>query len=241
MDIRLALMCGADIPIPDCALIVHQPKIKEIAYIGEKDFFLGAQTLCLKKGMITQGETLLADMSNFQIFMTIMTEKEAIDKKNAVLQLFQILFPNYKITLLPRSLILSGNGVTTAVDESNFEIMQEYLRQIFCFNAGPMGQSAFNPADEQARKIAEKLMRGRQIVAAQSGNDNSSTLSQYISTLTVGLGSMSLQECMDLTMYQLFDLIERYMLYINWDIDIRARLAGGKPDSKPDNWMKNIH
>ena len=104
-----------------------------------------------------------------------------------------------------------------------------------------MGQSAFNPADEQARKIAEKLMRGRQIVAAQSGNDNSSTLSQYISTLTVGLGSMSLQECMDLTMYQLFDLIERYMLYINWDIDIRARLAGGKPDSKPDNWMKNIH
>ena len=49
MDIRLALMCGADIPIPDCALVVHQPKIKEIAYIGEKDFFLGAQTLCLKK------------------------------------------------------------------------------------------------------------------------------------------------------------------------------------------------
>jgi hypothetical protein len=55
--------------------------------------------------------------------MTIMTEKEAIDKKNAVLQLFQILFPNYKITLLPCSLILSGNGVTTTVDESNFEIM----------------------------------------------------------------------------------------------------------------------
>ena len=35
MDIRLALMCGADIPIPDCALVVHQPKIKEIAYIGD--------------------------------------------------------------------------------------------------------------------------------------------------------------------------------------------------------------
>ena len=25
----------------------------QLAYIGEKDFFLGAQTLCLKKGMIT--------------------------------------------------------------------------------------------------------------------------------------------------------------------------------------------
>jgi len=31
------------------------------------------------------------------------------------------------------------------------------------------------------------------------------------------------------------------MLYTNWDIDIRSRLAGAKPDSQPDNWMKNIH
>ena len=46
---------------------------------------------------------------------------------------------------------------------------------------------------------------------------------------------------MDLTMFQLYDLVERYGLYVNWDIDIRSRLAGGKPDKQPDNWMKNIH
>jgi hypothetical protein len=52
---------------------------------------------------------------------------------------------------------------------------------------------------------------------------------------------MSLQDAMDLTMFQLYDLIERYMLYLNWDMDIRSRLAGAKPDSQPENWMKNIH
>jgi hypothetical protein len=52
---------------------------------------------------------------------------------------------------------------------------------------------------------------------------------------------MSLKDCLNLTMYQLYDLVERYMLYVNWDIDLRSRLAGGKPDSKPDNWMKIIH
>jgi hypothetical protein len=46
---------------------------------------------------------------------------------------------------------------------------------------------------------------------------------------------------MDLTMFQLYDLVERYMLYINWDMDVRCRLAGGKPDNQPDNWMKSIH
>ena len=52
---------------------------------------------------------------------------------------------------------------------------------------------------------------------------------------------MSLQDVMNLTMYQLYDLIERYSLYINWDIDIRSRLAGAKMDREPENWMKNIH
>jgi hypothetical protein len=52
---------------------------------------------------------------------------------------------------------------------------------------------------------------------------------------------MSLEDCLNLTMYQMFDLVERYMLWTNWDLDVKSRLAGGKPDSKPDNWMKNIH
>mgnify|MGYP003405265064 FL=1 len=42
-------------------------------------------------------------------------------------------------------------------------------------------------------------------------------------------------------MFQFYDLIERYGLYMNWDIDIRVRLAGGKPDSHPDDWMKDLH
>ena len=46
---------------------------------------------------------------------------------------------------------------------------------------------------------------------------------------------------MDLTIFQLYDLLERYSLFTGWDIDIRSRLAGAKSDSKPDNWMKNIH
>ena len=84
-------------------------------------------------------------------------------------------------------------------------------------------------------------MRGRQRVAEQKGENNASIFSQYVSTLTIGLSSMSLKDAMDLTIFQLYDLVERYMLYVNWDMDIKSRLAGGKPDSQPDNWMKNIH
>ena len=241
MDTRLALMCGIDIPIPECQLSIHQPRIKEIAYIGERDFFSGIQCLCLNKSMFVKDETLLDTTNNFQIFMTIMSEKQAADKKVAVQQVLMLLFPNSKVIFTPRSLMISGNGNTIVIDESNFEPLQAAISSICCLKTGPMDQQTFNPADEQARIIAEKLMRGRQRVAAQKGESDTSIFSQYLSTIAVGLNSMSLQDAMDLTMYQLYDLVERYMLYVNWDMDIRARLAGANPDSKPDNWMKNIH
>lgn len=241
MDKRLALMCGTDIPVPECKIVIHQPRIKEIALIGETDFFSGIQCLCLNKSMFVKDESLLADTNNFQIFMTIMSEKEAIEKKNAVQSVCTLLFPNYKVIFTPRSILLSTGSEQTMIDESNFQYLQTALNDICCLKTGPMDQQAFNPANSKAREIAEKLMRGRQRVAAQKGENNISVFSQYLSILTVGCGSMSLQNAMDLTMYQLYDLIERYMLYVNWDIDVRCRLAGGKPDNQPDNWMKTIH
>ena len=52
---------------------------------------------------------------------------------------------------------------------------------------------------------------------------------------------MNIQDVSNLTMFQLYDLIERYFLHLNWDMDIRTRLAGGDPKSQPEDWMKNLH
>ena len=241
MDIRLALMCGTDIPVPELQTTIHQPTIKEISYIGEQEFFIGLQTLSINKNMLAQGNSVLESTTNFQIFMTIMKEQETKDKKDAVINFFQLVFPGNKVIFTPMSILLNKEGQQTLIDENNFDILQEMIKQIFCVNSGPMDQATFNPADEKAREIAEKLMRGRQRVAEQKGETNSSAFGRYLSILTIGLNAMPLSEAMNLTMYQMYDLVERYTLYLNWDLDIRTRLAGGKPDSKPDDWMKNIH
>ena len=241
VDNRLALMCGIDIPIEECQLIAHQPKIREIAYLGEQEFFIGVQTLCLKKDMLIQDKSLLDSTNNFQIFMTMMSDKEALDKKKAVQQIFPLFFPQYRVNITPRSLVFNSSDMIITVDENNFEFLQEVITQICCLNSDSGKQGSFNPANNKAKEIAEKLMRGRQRVAAQKGENNSSVFTQYLSILTVGLNSMSLEEAMNLTIFQTYDLIERYSLYVSWDIDIRSRLAGAKVESKPDNWMKNIH
>ena len=182
-DSRLALMCGADIPIPECQLVIHQPTLKEIALIGESEFFVGVQTLCINKNMISQGETLLEDTNNFQIFMMIMQEKETADKKEAVKQLFSLIFPKQQLLITPRSIILRDNEVSITIDEKNFEALQKIANEIFCINTGPMETRTFNPQGKKAKEIADKLMRARQRIAEQKAEG--SIFSQYISTLTV--------------------------------------------------------
>lgn len=241
-DLTLSLMAGIDIPIPECQVIVHQPTIKEIGYLGEPSFLSAAQCLCLFKTMFKNQGDLLADYTNFSIFMMIMNEDEGKQKKAEVTELLKVLFPGLKPLFTPRSLLLNSSEGSIIIDESNFESLQTVLRQVFCSSSSAnSGYQNFNPQGEKAREIAEKLMRGRQRVAEQKGSSSSSLFAQYVSMLTIGLNSMTLEDCLNLTIFQLYDLVERYQLYVAYDIDIRSRLAGGKPDSKPDNWMKNIH
>ena len=70
-------------------------------------------------------------------------------------------------------------------------------------------------------------MRARQRVAEQKmqgEGGGGSMFSQYLSILTVAIGSMSLKDLCELTMYQMYDLVERYTLYLNWDLDVKSRL-----------------
>lgn len=243
MDIRLALAAGTDIPIEELQIQIHQPTIKEISYIGEEGFFIAVQYLSLEKTAFIKDESLLASINNFQVFMTVMQNEDTKEIKHYITDLLTIIFPQYKALFMPKTLILSHqeSNVTVTIDESNFDILQTVIRKIFCVNSAFGGQSNFNPQGKKAQEIAEKLMRGRRRLAEEKGEESGSVFGRYASILTVGLQSMSYQDCLNLTVYQLYDLIERYGLYVNWDIDIRSRLAGGKPDTKPDDWMKDIH
>ena len=138
------------------------------------------------------------------------------------------------------SLIMKDKEEQVIIDSNNFEVLQNVIRTVCCINSGPMDQQAFNPANEKAREIAQKLMRGRERVAAQKKNSISSMFVQYLSILSVAL-NLSIEELKNYTIFQFYDLIERYSLWLNWDIDIKTRLAGGKPDNHPDNWMKSLH
>lgn len=239
-DIKAALITGADISLDELQIVLHQPSAKEIAYIGYDDFLLGAQLLCVDKNFVIQDKTVLESTTNFQIFMKLMFEAEDSTKsKRLVTNTCSLLFPNSQISFTPQSIILKQGDSFKIIGEDNFEIIQEYIKQVL--QIGGKHDEGFHPAGSDADKIAKKLMNARSRVAKQNGEENAPNIIQiYISALSIALG-LSIVELSNYTLFMLYDSIERYNLWMQWDLYTKTCLAGGKPNDKPENWMKNIH
>lgn len=242
----LALWTGVEVPVPELAITMHQPSIEEIAYAGEAAYSHGSTLLCINKNSFEKGEdnsnTFLENASNFNIFMEVINDARMADRKKDVITTLTLLFPNYKAMFTPRGLVLlrKEDNQSIMIDENNFDVLQEYIKDVTCYRENE--NDDYNPQDDKAREIAEKLKRGRARVAAQKAAENktASALTQYVSALMVGT-HMSYQDIKHLTVYGLYDLLERMRLFTEWDIDIRAKLAGASGDKEVENWMKNIH
>jgi hypothetical protein len=71
--------------------------------------------------MFIEDKNLLATTTNFQIFMMIMAEKAAKEKKDAVKALCSLLFPEYNVLFTPKSFLLQKEDNSIVIDETNFE------------------------------------------------------------------------------------------------------------------------
>lgn len=244
-DRMLALMVGADIPIPELCLIIHSPTIKEIALMGESKFFTAMQYLCLDKETLIEDETVLATLNNFQVLMKVLEQSKDKEKKAAITTLLMLLFPSYNVVMMPKSIVLTQEGLEQPIliDGDNFEILQEVVKEILCATSLFQGNHVvYNPANAEAKRIMDKIMKGRkkvaEIKAKQEGN--SSVLTRYLSILLIG-PRIPLKESEEYNLFQLFDAMERYGAYVEWDTDLQVRLAGGKPDKQVETWMRNLY
>ena len=238
----LALMVGIEIPIPELQMVIHPPTIRDIAYMGEPDFFAAMSYLCLDKEALVQDKSLVSNMTNFQVLMKVLQQKGNASKKIAIQTLLTMLFPDYKVAMMPNSIIFTRQDFPPVmVDDSNFDILQGAIKRVLCASNVFQGKHiVYNPSNAAAKRIADKIAQGRRKVAELKAKQegDSSMLSRYISILSIGAGISGMA---DFTLYQLFDLMERYSAYVEWDVDLRVKLAGGKPEKQVETWMRNLY
>lgn len=241
--IKLSHFTGRDIPIPELEMTLHQPSIAELSYLGtDEDIFSTIKFITSDKTKYFQNAPLPQQITNFQIFSIILQEENSRKLKNNTFSLLFILFPNYKFMFSPSGGLIANNAETNhsvIIDDSNFDVLQEKISDTFQVSKLFMSEDNYNPVNQKAREIAEKIKRGKQRIAAQKGSSQESLLGRYISILSVGL-NINPQEICEWTLPVLYEVFERYNLYLKWDIDLKVRLAGGSPDNPADDWMKDI-
>lgn len=237
---ELLLLSGNDIPFRMGRCSVHQPQIKEIAYIGEENFQIGSRFLLFDKDNLEMDKSGLEDKSNFEIFMSVMNSAESAKHKTDAIMVLTLMFPNAKVKIDKDKILLQLENFESSINELNFEEFQDIVRQMFCLN-NISGDGQYNPADALAKGIAEKFKKRQQKLAEQKGEEPKINLfSRYVSILAVGL-QKDMNELMQYTVYQLTDEFTRFKLKQDFDIYVKAKMAGAKDMEEVKNWMEDIH
>lgn len=239
----LLLLSGNDIPFTEANITIHNPTLKEIAYVGEENFLKGYQLLNISKQFLPEeGKLNLGDISDFDILIAILKERNAVMQKNrsCVFMVLALLFPSYAISILDEGIVLKKEEEVSKISKEHFDIFKSLIKQMFSF--GVEDEQDFNPNGALAEKIAKKMRERQQRLANLHKEDSTKVdiYSRYASIISVGL-NIPITKVMEFTPYQLFDQVNRYRLKDEYEINLKARLAGAKDIKDPEDWMKDVH
>lgn len=243
---ELLLLSGNDIPFIEAQITIHQPTVKEIALIGEENFYIGCEMLTFSKDILNEEDrNNLRNQNDFEVLMALILDNRSDMRKNKIasLMVLSLLFPDYEINFSFKEISLKKEDETRKINNQNFERFKEILTEMFCLKGNSGNKEipdTYNPGGELARKIAEKLKKGRQAAAAAKGEQKVSILTRYVSILSVGL-QQDMNSFLNYTVYQLFDEFKRYELKEAFDYYFQAKLAGARDLKEVDNWKKDIH
>ena len=237
---ELLLLSGNEIPFAQARVSIHQPRINEIAFIGEEAFHLGVQFLNFSKDSSSVDKNVLKDKSDFEIFMAIANNKESKKLKTNALLVLSLLFPDYNISFSLEGIFFEKDNFKTGITSFNFDSFKEILSDMFCLKKRDQDalKGGYNPADDRAKKIAEKLNKAKN--RGKPKEEKIAIFNRYVSILAVGL-KKDMNELMDYTVYQLYDEYHRFKLKQDFDMYIKMKLAGASDIEEVEDWMKDIH
>lgn len=244
---KLQQITGVDIPIEGLGITLRQPSIKEISILGESNYFVALRIFILdSKQLHIQDE----NVTNWQIFQkSLKTKISGVKDVSSLLTNFLQLFFVDKINIGPRSLLLMTKDGVKTIEPEDFNYIQDCIGILGGKSFITGNEETYKPANKRASLIAEKMKKAHKrlakIQAAEDGdidlNDNTEDfhgfLERYIRILAIGT-SNSLQDIYNMTLYQISRLVDTYLSWEAYDLQVKIRLAGGGKDNdgKLSHW-----
>lgn len=258
--LSLSLLAGSPYVIPEMQIELIQPKIKDIALLGEFSFYQAVSVFGITKEAYqkqvektieeqeldeeTRAKLLgqLALTSNLTIVLEVLNGNN--DLKNAFTGLLFLLLPKLqKCSIDERIMLLSfldGDKRTDKIiSDTEFSLLSHAIGRMF--DMGEKDKSAFNPSNDKAAQIAAKIESRRSKVAKETGKDGQKTsaLATAVSIISTADG-IPLQEVLNYTIPQLHFQLERSKKYSEFQTQITLGAFGGLQDVEIAEWMHSI-
>lgn len=252
----LKLLAGAPLPVPQLKVEIHQPTLREIALLGEKELYQVYSLLTLTKerymkmieakaegneDLIEPVKNKLMFMNDFQLILETALQDGALHGN--LVGFLYIIFPRAKkITVENNFLIISW------LDEGKKEslitdIEFQHLVPIFSkmFNTGNADKEEFNPINDKAAEIAAKIEARRKRLAREKGEDKEekSALATGISVLAT-VDGLPLDTILNYTVPQLYYQLERSRKYSEYQTQMTLGAFAGLKDVDIADWTHSI-
>ena len=250
-DIGLYLS-GGPVKVPMCGFFITQPRVKDICIMGESRWLM-AISLITKVDQyatdIKKGNSQLGNMSDFQILLLMV--KEQISIKVMLSDLFELICPSYKVEYSKNTIdfyITDEEGKSVRVGQITpftFEHFQTVIKELFSIES--KDNEEYNPSNDKARAIMDKINAGKAKIAAQRGQtaitENSSIYAMYVSILSIGM-NMDMNILYNYTPFQIQDSFKRYIAKVADDFYRKIATTPLMDVSKveePDSWTNNLY
>lgn len=245
------ILSGQPLPVKDANIFVTQPKIKDIVLFGEDNFLIAVQTLVSMEQFteqVKQGNSELNIISDFQLLLIMVEEEPTI--KRMILNLFTLIFPNYNVKFTENTIDFffideENEQLVGRIHPFNFEYLQATLNDAFIPQGDNEREPDYNPANDMASKIAEKIKKGRERIHAQKAETEGehSVFADYCSTLSIGM-RMDVGIFFNYTPFQLYDAYRRFFSKEQSDFYMRVSSMPMMDTSKmeaPPDWQRNLY
>ena len=236
------LMSGAPIYVPDLQLYIHQPRLYQIAEMGEENFFSFLSYFKINKSLIEKNikdpmqSAIISNMNEYELILLLIEEQPEIEAGMSVI--LKLIIKDLKtIRFNPGFLFLNTeSGHQYIINNESFLVIKDIIYQIFSLeNSG----DEYNPLDGAAEKIADKLRERKRKLQESQGKKDQSILSDFVSILVVGLHCLNLNNILNLTVYQIFNIMKRFGMYSQYNIQVQALMQGAE-DVELVDWLQTL-
>ncbi len=259
-DLELKLLSGFPLDLNE-SIKIHPIKLKDVVMIGEMQYNYYLSKICLDIENLLIDEKLRTELNNQGITSYLLILSQCFNNENILNDFLKAMsfFLKQKVVFLDDFGIFyigekdleeikdSLKGLTkleeldnkSFITQNNFDAFKDIIKLQNCLKKV---SDQFNPINERAKNIIEKMKIARQKVnRAKTGEQEPLNLSDLISVFCAFNKTMAINQVWEMTFYQFDNQFKRTQLIHDYEISVQSLLHGA--DSKKvkiENFMSKI-